>query len=601
MTVETQTNKVKYLGNGQATVFPVPYPVLEAGHLQLFRVKNGVETQLTGGYEVLGAGTSSVSVKMDQPLPAGTKLIILRLVPYLQTMDLVNGRDFNAEIVELSADDQEMQIQQLAEQISRAILAPLDGEGLTYNDFLKILEEIRQLLEEMRRIADDETIKASVKNIHKPWVAQSEVASGGVMTLPGWYYPKRDILMLWYQGQFCIPLKPLVEASGHYQYDEIGDDLDVLSNQVRVYFDVKAGDVLDMFVVSSAAGRNLEQLLEAVLAAQASAEAAKKSAEEAAKYVLYPATKTKLGGIKVGDGLGVEADGLLSVDFSQMPTEKFEALLATLRVPIWLSTSTVWYVDGATGSDACPQAQIGAKGRTLATAFKTIQAAVNFVAENFNLGSRVATIDVAAGTYVENVTLPKYGASTGYFVLRGAGTGQTVVTGTVSSSFGTWYLQQFTLRFTGAVTPGSSSYYALMVSGGATVRLSNFTMDLLTSTAVIKTGLRTAGGASIILDDGVTLTGYCGNYLYSDGGNIQIYKDCAISGTATSSTVRALNGGVIVSTSSANGGVLPVISGTVTGTRYTAITNGIINSSGGGAGYFPGTLAGSLTTGGQYL
>jgi hypothetical protein len=39
---------------------------------------------------------------------------------------------------------------------------------------------------------------------------------------------------------------------------------------------------------------------------------------------------------------------------------------------------------------------------------------------------------------------------------------------------------------------------------------------------------------------------------------------------------------------------------TVTATRYTASMNATINSYGGGAGYFPGSAAGSTATGGQY-
>ena len=40
---------------------------------------------------------------------------------------------------------------------------------------------------------------------------------------------------------------------------------------------------------------------------------------------------------------------------------------------------------------------------------------------------------------------------------------------------------------------------------------------------------------------------------------------------------------------------------TVTGTRYIATGNGVIDSNGGGVNYYPGTIAGSLATGGQYL
>jgi hypothetical protein len=40
--------------------------------------------------------------------------------------------------------------------------------------------------------------------------------------------------------------------------------------------------------------------------------------------------------------------------------------------------------------------------------------------------------------------------------------------------------------------------------------------------------------------------------------------------------------------------------GNITGTRYLASLNGVISSGGGGVNYYPGTIAGSVSNGGQY-
>jgi len=40
--------------------------------------------------------------------------------------------------------------------------------------------------------------------------------------------------------------------------------------------------------------------------------------------------------------------------------------------------------------------------------------------------------------------------------------------------------------------------------------------------------------------------------------------------------------------------------GNVTGPKYHAAMNGCIDSSGSGVNYYPGTVAGTLATGGQY-
>lgn len=49
------------------------------------------------------------------------------------------------------------------------------------------------------------------------------------------------------------------------------------------------------------------------------------------------------------------------------------------------------------------------------------------------------------------------------------------------------------------------------------------------------------------------------------------------------------------------GGITVNASGAFSGPRYTANSNGVINTYGGGANFFPGSTAGAVSTGGQYL
>ena len=56
------------------------------------------------------------------------------------------------------------------------------------------------------------------------------------------------------------------------------------------------------------------------------------------------------GIIADGGGLGFDKSGKLYVDFSSRPTEKFEAMLKSIRVPIWLTKNLTVYV-ATTGSD----------------------------------------------------------------------------------------------------------------------------------------------------------------------------------------------------------------------------------------------------------
>lgn len=142
MTIETQTNRAQFVGNGVTTEFPVLFPVLQPYHLRLFLREGDSQTEMTEGFTVIGAGTAAVSVRTVSPIPAGVKLTILREVPLKQEMDLMNGGPFNAEKLEGSADIIVMQIQQLAERSDRSFQWP-ESETPPYQsaqDYLNIVK-----------------------------------------------------------------------------------------------------------------------------------------------------------------------------------------------------------------------------------------------------------------------------------------------------------------------------------------------------------------------------------------------------------------------------------------------------------------------------
>ena len=119
--------------------------------------------------------------------------------------------------------------------------------------------------------------------------------------------------------------------------------------------------------------------------------------------------------VQEGGGISVDGEGKLYVDFESMPTDKFEAMLKSIKVPIWLTKNTNFYVNRTTGSDVLDEG----RGLSADKPFKTIQACVNFVCDNYNLSRYVAYIRIADGVYEESVTIGKYTASTGYLHLIG--------------------------------------------------------------------------------------------------------------------------------------------------------------------------------------
>lgn len=284
MTVDTQDSKVQYIGNGTARSFAVPYKVIDADHLKLYLYLANKETELTGGYVVNGLGSGSVSVTLGEPLAVGAKLTIVREVPLLQPTDLQNGGDFNADVLESSLDYLEMQIQQNSEAIDRAVKLIVSSNESSDAFGEEIIQAHAETLEAAGRaekaagtataaassakesadraaaLVDPASLASGVFNVRKPFVVESDIKSGNALNLPGYYFPTRDVLWLSYNGTVCSPRKGSVEILGEFQYEEIGDDPNEPSNRVNVFFDVQAGDVFDMWVVSSAVGANIDAI-----------------------------------------------------------------------------------------------------------------------------------------------------------------------------------------------------------------------------------------------------------------------------------------------------------------------------------------------------
>lgn len=118
--------------------------------------------------------------------------------------------------------------------------------------------------------------------------------------------------------------------------------------------------------------------------------------------------------VQEGGGLSVDEEGKIYVDFDSMPTDKFEAMLKSIKVPIWLTNIKNFYVNTATGSDTI----VAGIGESSSKPFKTIQACVDYVSENYNVSDNVAIINIAAGTYTESLQCGDFSRTTGYILLR---------------------------------------------------------------------------------------------------------------------------------------------------------------------------------------
>lgn len=110
--------------NGVATVFPYDFLILDEEHIAV--VVDGVTKTLNTDYTVSGVGSESGGNITFLSAPADQSQVVRdRAVPYVRVaVDWQEGGPFQADTVDLDTDLQEMQIQQLAAGVKRAIKAP---------------------------------------------------------------------------------------------------------------------------------------------------------------------------------------------------------------------------------------------------------------------------------------------------------------------------------------------------------------------------------------------------------------------------------------------------------------------------------------------
>ena len=125
MTISTQDSKVNYQGNGQTTVFQIPFPFLENN--QIYVQKKDAQGNLINytygtDYTVTGAGEENGgSVTLNVAPEQGSTISIYRDVPLTQEVDYRENEIFPAETHEEALDKLTMEVQQIQEQLDRSV------------------------------------------------------------------------------------------------------------------------------------------------------------------------------------------------------------------------------------------------------------------------------------------------------------------------------------------------------------------------------------------------------------------------------------------------------------------------------------------------
>jgi len=253
-----------------------------------------------------------------------------------------------------------------------------------------------------------------------------------------------------------------------------------------------------------------------------------------------------------------------------------------------LTAARNYYVNGSTGSDSN-------SGLASGTAFATIQKAVDVVSGTLDLATYTVTINVAAGTYTGAVILKPLVGRGSVVILGDTTTPSNCVISTTSATaitcaVGGWDLRGFKTVTTTAghhisADGGECLLYVRQWEFGAAANFWNH-VDCANSARVWLLANYSVSGAAYA------------HVAAQSGGNIQLNNlgTIVVSGSPTMGYCFALasrSGGII-------SGGSTTFSGAVTGTRYIADMNGTIQTFGAGASHFPGSVAGTTATGGQY-
>lgn len=125
MTVASNNSRQAYTGNGATTVYAFSYPFLAATDLQVYVA--GVLKTLTTDYTVSGTAPypSGANVTFLSAPANGAAILIVRVVPYTQTLDIVENDPLPAASLEQRLDANVMMTQQIYEIIQRCIQIPV--------------------------------------------------------------------------------------------------------------------------------------------------------------------------------------------------------------------------------------------------------------------------------------------------------------------------------------------------------------------------------------------------------------------------------------------------------------------------------------------
>lgn len=113
------------VADGAKTVFSFPFPIFQASDLEI----RANATLVTSGYTVLGEGSSTGGAVIFADAPAsGVRVTLRRRQTYVRTDDFLDERAPTPHELNDAVDENVAAIQELAEQVGRAVTRPLSAD-----------------------------------------------------------------------------------------------------------------------------------------------------------------------------------------------------------------------------------------------------------------------------------------------------------------------------------------------------------------------------------------------------------------------------------------------------------------------------------------
>lgn len=253
------------------------------------------------------------------------------------------------------------------------------------------------------------------------------------------------------------------------------------------------------------------------------------------------------------------------------------------------------FVNGSTGND-------NNNGLSSSSPFKTLQAAMNNLANNYDMAGFTPTISIADGTYTVTSgtpvckVLPVLGAPIVQFV-GNTGTPGNVIVNAVNANC--WSVQSGAIASITGVTFTATGSFPTTGQGVSIQRGGLGSSGGAVVFGACAGGHIVNGGGGFAISGAYSITGSAVVHFYAaecgsiDGTNLTV----TLSGSLNFSTAFAqtlVNGTINI------GNPASFTGGTITGARYNASLGGVIDVQAQSTSLFPGNTAGVTSTGGQY-